>query len=132
MSPGAPQCCRAIAPGVLGNDRFGLQTLEHMMRVTRTWDACMSMIPKGGNTIWGDANWSPEEGYACMKSKFAPDDHHVSTKTKQESAVDIGPHGKPFAHYGRMVAFGKEAAVLAYSAILEKRKGSPKVCEIYV
>ncbi|CAK9203653.1 unnamed protein product [Sphagnum jensenii] len=118
---------RAIAPGVLGNDRFGLQTLEHMMRVTRTWDACMSMMPKGGNTIWGDANWSPEEGYACMKSKFAPDEHQVSTKIKQESAVDIGPHGKPFAHYGRMVAFGKEAAVLAYSAILEKRKGSPKM-----
>ncbi|CAM6050004.1 unnamed protein product [Sphagnum compactum] len=118
---------RAIAPGVLDNDMFGLQTLQYMMRVTRTWDACMSMIPKGGNTIWGDADWSPEEGHACSKSKLAPDDRQGSAKIKQESPVDIGPHGKPYAHYGRMVAFGKEAAVLSHSAVLEKRKGSTKV-----
>jgi len=115
---------------VLDNDIFGLQTLQYMMRVTRTWDACMSMIPKGGNTIWGDADWSPEEGHACSKSKLAPDDRQGSAKIKQESPVDIGPHGKPYAHYGRMVAFGKEAAVLSHSAVLEKRKGSTKVWKL--
>jgi hypothetical protein len=90
----------------------------------------MSMIPKGGNTIWGDADWSPEEGHACSKSKLAPDDRQGSAKIKQESRVDIGPHGKPYAHYGRMVAFGKEAAVLSHSAVLEKRKGSTKVWKL--
>ncbi|GKB99194.1 phospholipid:diacylglycerol acyltransferase 1-like protein [Tanacetum coccineum] len=52
---------RGIAPGVLDSDVFHIQTLQHMMRMSRTWDSTMSMIPKGGETIWGGLDWSPEE-----------------------------------------------------------------------
>ncbi|KAL0424968.1 UNVERIFIED_CONTAM: Phospholipid:diacylglycerol acyltransferase 1 [Sesamum radiatum] len=45
---------RAIAPGVLDKDLFRIQTLQHIMKMTRTWDSTMSMIPKGGDTIWGE------------------------------------------------------------------------------
>ncbi|KAF4398183.1 hypothetical protein G4B88_019904 [Cannabis sativa] len=42
---------RAIAPGFLDNDIFRLQTLQHAMKMTRTWDSTMSMIPKGGHDM---------------------------------------------------------------------------------
>ncbi|KAL5731688.1 phospholipid:diacylglycerol acyltransferase [Ranunculus cassubicifolius] len=57
---------RAIAPGFLDNDVFRFQTLQHAMRMTRTWDATMTMIPKGGDTIWGGLDWSPEEDYIVL------------------------------------------------------------------
>ncbi|GAA0169092.1 acyltransferase [Lithospermum erythrorhizon] len=60
---------RAIAPGFLDKDVFGFQILQHIMRMTRTWDSVMSMIPKGGDTIWGGADWSPEESHECQGSK---------------------------------------------------------------
>lgn len=106
---------------MLDNDLFGLQTLQYMMKVTRTWDACMSMLPKGGKAIWGDATWSPEEGYDCSQQK----EREVSEVDKQEkeaSGLEIGAHGKPIAHFGRMVAFGKDTASLAYDVILDRRK----------
>ncbi|CAM6085982.1 unnamed protein product [Calypogeia fissa] len=103
---------RAAAPGVLDSEFFGLQTLQHILRVSRTWDATMSMLPKGGETIWGDADWSPEEGYDCAKDK-KPD---LENKTDGK----LGPHGKPYAHYGRLVSFGKDAAQLPYSEIKAK------------
>ncbi|KAL6953866.1 Phospholipid:diacylglycerol acyltransferase 1 [Sarracenia purpurea var. burkii] len=68
---------RAIAPGVLDMDVFGLQTLQHLMRMTRTWDSTMSMIPKGGDTIWGGLDWSPEEGYECIAKKIKNNDTHA-------------------------------------------------------
>ncbi|MBA0846023.1 hypothetical protein Goarm_022589 [Gossypium armourianum] len=51
---------RAQAPGLLDKDVLGLQTFKHLMRMFRTWDATFSMIPKGGETIWGGLDWSPE------------------------------------------------------------------------
>lgn len=87
------------------------------MRVSRTWDATMSMLPKGGETVWGDADWSPEEGYDCAKDK-RPVDMSNSTDKK------LGPHGKPYAHYGRLVSFGKAAAQLPYSEIKAKIEAS--------
>ncbi|KAJ6985989.1 putative phospholipid:diacylglycerol acyltransferase 2 [Populus alba] len=60
---------RAMDPGVLDSEILGLQTLEHVMRVTRTWDSMASLLPKGGETIWGNLDWSPEEGHACDFSK---------------------------------------------------------------
>ncbi|EPS62391.1 hypothetical protein M569_12397, partial [Genlisea aurea] len=71
---------RAIAPGVIDKDLFHFQTLQHIMRMTRTWDSTMSMIPKGGETIWGNLDWSPEQ-----------EDQHA-------------------AHYGRIISFGKDVA----------------------
>jgi phospholipid:diacylglycerol acyltransferase len=112
---------RAIAPGVLESDIFGFQTLQYIMKVTRTWDACLSMLPKGGKTIWGDVSWSPEEGYDCAAKKS----DGIKDKTvvdENEDGVQLGRHGKPFAHYGRMVAFGKDIASLSHEAILERKK----------
>ncbi|KAG0592410.1 hypothetical protein KC19_1G249900 [Ceratodon purpureus] len=111
---------RAIAPGVLDNDIFGLQTIQYIMKVTRTWDSCLSMLPKGGTTIWGNASWSPEEGYDCSTKKSNETDGAVKEQT--ESGLQIGSHGKPAAHYGRMVAFGKEAAATSYEVIAERKK----------
>jgi phospholipid:diacylglycerol acyltransferase len=91
------------------------------MKVTRTWDSCLSMLPKGGTTIWGDASWSPEEGYDCSVKK-SDESSGGAVKGQTESGLDVGAHGKPFAHYGRMVAFGKEAAAVSYDVILNRKK----------
>ncbi|OWM68957.1 hypothetical protein CDL15_Pgr025144 [Punica granatum] len=56
---------RAMAHGVLDSEILGLQMLKHFMRVCRTWDSGISLIPKGGETILGDLDWSPEEGFSC-------------------------------------------------------------------
>ncbi|CAL5360318.1 unnamed protein product [Camellia sinensis] len=96
---------RAIAPGVLDIDVFGFQTLQHVMRMTRTWDSTMSMIPKGGDTIWGGLDWSPEEGYKCF-----------AKKAKNNETETVGQNGKgcldnrKHVHYGRMISFGKDVA----------------------
>ncbi|KAK6914709.1 Lecithin:cholesterol/phospholipid:diacylglycerol acyltransferase [Dillenia turbinata] len=60
---------RAIAPNVLDKGIFGLQTLQHMIRMSRTWDSTMSMLPEGGDIIWGNLDWSPDEGYNPNKKK---------------------------------------------------------------
>ncbi|KAG8380131.1 hypothetical protein BUALT_Bualt07G0161700 [Buddleja alternifolia] len=91
---------RAIAPGVLDQDLFRIQTLQHIMKMTRTWDSTMSMIPKGGETIWGDLDWSPEEDYVPNKRKQTTND------TEDESSESI----TKINHYGRMISFGKDVA----------------------
>ncbi|KNA18829.1 hypothetical protein SOVF_067040 [Spinacia oleracea] len=101
---------RAIAPGVLDNDIFHLQTLQHVMRMTRTWDATMSMIPKGGNAIWGDLNWSPEEGYSASKKK-------KDENLKENDDVGQENPKRNKAHYGRMISFGKDVAEASQSDI---------------
>ncbi|XP_010685335.2 phospholipid:diacylglycerol acyltransferase 1 [Beta vulgaris subsp. vulgaris] len=100
---------RAIAPGVLNNDIFHFQTLQHVMRMTRTWDATMSMIPKGGNTIWGGLDWSPEEGYCPGKREK---DANVTTFAGRNN----NPETKK-AYYGRMISFGKDVAEASQSDI---------------
>lgn len=104
---------RAIAPGVLDSEMFGLQTLQRIMRVTRTWDSTMSMIPKGGDIIWGGVDWSPEEGYRCSRKKDEKEVVEGLTEIKDSTPKDLGPHGKPMAHYGRLISFGKDCAELA-------------------
>nr|GEW68503.1 phospholipid:diacylglycerol acyltransferase 1 [Tanacetum cinerariifolium] len=61
---------RAIAPGVLDSDLFQIQTLQNLMRMSRTWDSTLSMIPKGGETIWGGLDWSPEEATQASYGKM--------------------------------------------------------------
>ncbi|KAJ6851690.1 phospholipid:diacylglycerol acyltransferase 1 [Iris pallida] len=95
----------AVARGVLDNDFLGLQTLRHVMRMTRTWDSTMSMIPKGGDTIWGGLDWSSEEGYECNK-KLRHNGSHVS---EHENAEKVDYHAKK-ANYGRIISFGKDVA----------------------
>ncbi|EXB29675.1 Phospholipid:diacylglycerol acyltransferase 1 [Morus notabilis] len=94
---------RAIAPGFLDNDRFRLQTLQHVMRMTRTWDSTLSMIPKGGDTIWGGMDWSPEEGYSPSREKQRNND----TQFSQSEIVN----------YGRIISFGKDVAEAPSSEI---------------
>ncbi|KAL3632950.1 Phospholipid:diacylglycerol acyltransferase 1 [Castilleja foliolosa] len=97
---------RAMAPGVLDKDLFRIQTLQHIMRMTRTWDSTMSMIPKGGDTIWGGLDWSPEEGYVPSSGKHNANKTENSSHTEDENVESKTKH----AHYGRMISFGKDVA----------------------
>lgn len=101
-----PPCCREKAPGVLDSDFFGLQTLPHIMRLSRTWDSTMSMIPKGGDTIWGGLDWSPEEGYDCSDNKKSENVPHAS----EEFRVGVDDIHISNANYGRIISFGKDVA----------------------
>eukprot|EP00249_Psilotum_nudum_P021291 c28053_g1_i1 orf=316-2472(+) len=102
---------RAIAPGVMDSEIFGLQTLQYIMRMTRTWDSTMSMIPKGGETIWGGLDWSPEEGFNCSAKKHRGEDSgHDTLRINGSTSEELGSHGKPIANYGRILSFGKDAA----------------------
>ncbi|KAK4483680.1 hypothetical protein RD792_010881 [Penstemon davidsonii] len=102
---------RAVAPGVLDMDVFGFfQTLQHVMRMTRSWDSTMSMIPKGGDTIWGGLDWSPEEGHACSSKKKKNGQTSGHNKTGDlANSVRI--------KYGRLLSFGKDVADLHSSEI---------------
>lgn len=100
-------------PGVPDSEILGLQTLENAMRVARTWDSIISLVPKGGETIWGDLNWSPEEGRSCSLAK---------RRTLQSSGNNMNSNHtdvkrtfsvmKEPAKYGRIICFGKEASYL--------------------
>lgn len=104
---------RAIAPDVLDSDFLGLQTLRHLMRMTRTWDSTMSMIPKGGDTIWGNLDWSPEDGLECKAKKHKTNDTDDSKDTNGEN-IEVQP--EPI-NYGRLVSFGKDVAEAPSSEI---------------
>ncbi|XVF25191.1 hypothetical protein REPUB_Repub13aG0192100 [Reevesia pubescens] len=97
---------RAIAPGFLDNDIFQLQTLQHVMRMSRTWDSTMSMIPKGGATIWGGLDWSPEEGYSCGKKRERKNETQIEDQADAETEVSQTRS----ANYGRIISFGKDVA----------------------
>ncbi|KAG8657093.1 phospholipid:diacylglycerol acyltransferase 1 isoform X1 [Manihot esculenta] len=103
---------RAYAPGFWDKDVFGLQTLQHLMRMTRTWDSTMSMIPKGGDTIWGSLDWSPEGLYNCGARK--PKNNHTHTAIPNGKGVSSFKEG---VNYGRIISFGKDAAELHSSKI---------------
>lgn len=107
---------RAMAPGLLNSKLLGLQTLQHVMRVSRTWDSIISLMPKGGETIWGDLDWSPEEGFDCnlAKAKNAPPFRKVDTNnTDGMIRLEI----KEFLKYGRIVSFGKASSQLHSSQL---------------
>ncbi|CAI9272898.1 unnamed protein product [Lactuca saligna] len=88
---------RAMAPGVLDSEILGLQTLEHMMRVGRTWDSVISLLPKGGDTIWGDLDSSPEDIQTVSSYQRQNNTKH-QIEIKQETK------------YGRIISFGKTAS----------------------
>ncbi|KAG4182968.1 hypothetical protein ERO13_A09G079700v2 [Gossypium hirsutum] len=97
---------RALAPGFLDNDIFQFQTLQHVMRMSRTWDSTMSMIPRGGNTIWGGLDWSPEEGNSCAKKREKKNETQIADQAGSENAVCKAKS----ANYGRIISFGKDVA----------------------
>lgn len=74
----------------------------------------MSMIPKGGDTIWGGLDWSPEGGsFDCSVKKLKNNDTY---KTGQNAnSLD---HVKS-VNYGRMISFGKDVAK-AHSSTIER------------
>lgn len=60
----------------------------------------MSMIPKGGDIIWGGLDWSPEDG-------------HIPSKRKQknnDTRNGDGDTSSKKVHYGRIISFGKDIA----------------------
>ncbi|TKY64292.1 Phospholipid:diacylglycerol acyltransferase 1 [Spatholobus suberectus] len=99
---------RTIAPGFLDNDLFRLQTLQHVMKMTRTWDSTMSMIPKGGDTIWGGLDWSPEEGYHPSKRKQSNNNTQLTDQETNQTNV---------VNYGRIISFGRDVAEAPSSKI---------------
>lgn len=105
-------CPRAIAPGFLSNDIFRVQTLQRVMKMSRTWDSTMSMIPKGGDTIWGGLDWSPEEGYLPSKRRKTINESEVTSKDENESLVS-----RRKVNYGRIISFGKDVAEAPASVI---------------
>lgn len=108
---------RALAPGLLDSELLKLQTLEHRMQMSRSWDSVVSLLPKGGEAIWGDLDSSAEEGQTCVFSKrkssqpWIKDPHTQNISVKPESRV------KEPTKYGRIIAFGKRASQLPSSQL---------------
>lgn len=66
----------------------------------------MSMLPKGGETIWGGLDWSPEQGYVASKRKENTSQPENSTGSEDGNIEPKVKH----AHYGRIISFGKDVA----------------------
>ncbi|KAJ6346350.1 hypothetical protein OIU78_008897 [Salix suchowensis] len=99
---------RAMDPGLLDSEIPGLQTLEYVMRVTRTWDSLASLLPKGGEIIWGNSDWSPEEGHGCDLSKKRYLQASARDKDTNGSDMKMGFRVKESVKYGRIISFGKK------------------------
>ncbi|GKV13927.1 hypothetical protein SLEP1_g24886 [Rubroshorea leprosula] len=96
---------RSLAAAVLDKDVFGFQTLLHIMQMTRTWDSTMSMIPKGGESIWGGLDWSPEGGFNSAGKKL--ENNYTYNQNADESFANTKN-----VNYGRIISFGKDVAEL--------------------
>lgn len=96
-----------MAPGILDSEILGLQTLEHVMRMTRTWDSFVSLMPKGGETIWGNLDSSPEEGLACRLVKQGCSEPSSNGNNANYSDIKREFQVKETVKYGRIVSFGK-------------------------
>lgn len=105
-----------MARGVLDSEILGLQTMEHhFMRVCRTWDSVISLIPKGGETIWGNLDWSPEEGLSCGLEKRRNPSSPINVQSTNKTGRKVGFTIKEQPKYGRMIRFGKSASHLPSS-----------------
>jgi len=105
-----------MAPGVFDSEILRLQTLEHAMRVFRTWDSMISLFPKGGETIWGDLDWSPEKNQECefiKKRVFWSSPSVGRTNSTTKNSIIL----KEDVNYGRIISFGKTASELHSSHI---------------
>ena len=72
----------------------------------------MSMIPKGGDTIWGGLDWAPEGYYNCSAKKHKTNDTYKVFQNDKEN-LEFVKH----ANYGRLISFGKDAAELHSSKL---------------
>lgn len=104
-----------MASGLIDSEFLGLQTIEHVMRVSRTWDSIVSLIPKGGEAVWGDLDWSLEAGHGRdeeMESYLQLSSReNNSQKCNGKSCFKVKHPPK----YGRVITFGKEASELLSS-----------------
>lgn len=66
----------------------------------------MSMIPKGGDIIWGGLDWSPEDGHAPSKRKQKNND--TSNGGHNGDGDTVSPSKK--VNYGRIISFGRDIA----------------------
>ncbi|KAL8089934.1 hypothetical protein AgCh_039409 [Apium graveolens] len=108
---------RTMASGLLESELLGLQTIEHVMRVSRTWDSIVSLLPKGGETLWGNLDWSPEEGLECSSEKkrhLQAESRENNTKISEEMSPSQVKHPK---RYGRVISFGVEASEVLSSQL---------------
>ncbi|KAG2674532.1 hypothetical protein I3843_13G125800 [Carya illinoinensis] len=106
---------RSFAPGLLDSEILGLQTLEHIMRVSRTWDSIVSLLPKGGETIWGNLDWSAEEGHGfsfAEKGQASMSGNNLNNSNGRRSLQVKDP-----VKYGRIISFGKVASQLPSSQL---------------
>ncbi|KAL1557668.1 putative phospholipid:diacylglycerol acyltransferase 2 [Salvia divinorum] len=96
---------RAMAPGLLDSEIFRLQALEHVMRVSRTWDSLVSLLPKGGEAVWGNLDWSPEEDHVCDwgTRKYQPQLKAKGNETDGRHSFQVQEPAK----FGRIVSFSK-------------------------
>lgn len=74
--------------------------------MTRTWDSTMSLIPKGGDAIWGTLDWAPDSDHVCVDKKIKKND------TQTAGFDDLKSH-----NYGRIISFGKDVAELHSSKV---------------
>jgi len=74
----------------------------------------MSMIPKGGDTIWGSLDWSPDVSYNCSAKKRKNNDTDSAFQNDKESLGFMKN-----INYGRLISFGKDIAEL-HSSKLER------------
>lgn len=102
-------CFRAMTPGFLKSEILGFQTLEHLLRVSRTWDSTASLLPKGGETIWGDLDWSPEDVQNCDLEKVDTHSFRNENDSNDSERKNVFQPEEP-VHYGRILSFSKEAA----------------------
>lgn len=74
----------------------------------------MSLVPRGGETIWGNLDWSPEEDYVCdsAKKRQAQSSEGNNVNSSDSRAVFLV---KEPTKYGRIVSFGKLASELPSS-----------------
>ncbi|XP_028186338.1 putative phospholipid:diacylglycerol acyltransferase 2 [Glycine soja] len=80
---------RALASGILNFDYLGRQTLERVMRVCRTWDSIISLMPKGGETIWGGLDWCLEQWntYDQVKKEYVK--HFASSQLPDSLLITL-------------------------------------------
>nr|GMD67261.1 putative phospholipid:diacylglycerol acyltransferase 2 [Ipomoea batatas] len=105
---------RSMAPGLF-DETFRFQTMEHVMRVSQTWDSVVSLIPKGGETVWGNLDWSPEEEYNCSS---VTKKYQLTSILSNSNKTDLrSSQIKAATNYGRIISFGKASSELHSSQL---------------
>ncbi|KAL1200905.1 putative phospholipid:diacylglycerol acyltransferase 2 [Cardamine amara subsp. amara] len=108
---------RALAPGFLDSELLKLQTLEHLVRMSHSWDSIVSLLPKGGEAIWGGIDSPVEEGHTCIYSKRKSSQPSLNDLHKQNFSIKPESWVKEPTKYGRIIAFGKRASELPSSQL---------------